>query len=165
MPLTSEKGSPMNHVDQAEMVALTNEAKNLSEAEKTMYGISYGEAFDRDMTTVEVAAEVRKTLRGLSKSRHSLLSGSKISVRSRSFAGGTAIDVEVGLPFDTTPEEGAIGRNGFPSVFNDQALAARAAAQQTLDAYNYDGSDIQTDYFNVNFYGHANIYELEGSNA
>ena len=27
--------------------------------------------------------------------------------------------------------------------------------EHMLNAYNYDGSDPQTDYFNVNFWGHA----------
>ncbi len=149
----------MNHVDQAESIALANEAVNLAEAEKPMYGIHYGEAFERDLTTKEVAAEVRKTLRGLTKSKHSSLSGSKISVRYRSFAGGTSIDVRIGFPSSIEPEEGALGTNGFPAYLNEEAKAAKQTAQAVLDSYNYDGSDSMTDYFHVNFYGHAEIHE------
>lgn len=38
-------------------------------------------------------------------------------------------------------------------VLTDEALAARLTLERIHGAYNHDGSDIMTDYFDVNYYG------------
>ena len=42
-------------------------------------------------------------------------------------------------------------------VFNDEFKAAKDKAEAIVQQYNYDDSDSMTDYFNVRFYGHAEI--------
>jgi hypothetical protein len=47
------------------------------------------------------------------------------------------------------------------AAYHDILTAEAQAAKMTLErihfAYNHDGSDIQTDYFDVNFYGHVSF--------
>lgn len=42
-------------------------------------------------------------------------------------------------------------------VLTEEARAAEMTLRRIMDAYNHDGSDIQTDYFDVNFYGHVSF--------
>ncbi len=148
------------------MVALSNEAANLSEADKPMYGIHYGQAYERDLDVVEIAKRVRSQLKTQAASKHSPLAGSKISVRISRYSMGQSIDVKVGIHgptgVDTEEDETDNRREGKPYPWlTDSARAATSTAQQILDAYNFDGSDSMTDYFHVNYYGHAEVYELE----
>ena len=158
----------MNHVDQAEMVALTNEANNLSEAGKTMYGIHYGEAYESDLDVVEIAKRIRSQLKQLSKAKHSPLYGAKVSVRIERYSMGRSIDARLGLPYrvDVTEEEQANTRMvaGQEIYLTPAASAAKKLGQEIVDAFNFDGSDSMTDYYHVNYSGFAHVYELEGSN-
>jgi hypothetical protein len=43
--------------------------------------------------------------------------------------------------------------------YTAEAVALRTAIEQIVSAYNYDGSDIQSDYFNVRFYSNVDIVE------
>lgn len=154
------------HLEEAELKALNNELANLVEADKPMYGIHHGELYDRDMTTKDCAAEIRKTLRRLSKSKHSPLSGAKVSVRYRSFSGGSAVDVRLAVPYPVRVEDEdaeAWNRQGgkpWPWL-TDRARQAKQIAENLHNAYNFDGSDIQTDYFHVNYYGSVDIREAK----
>lgn len=152
-------------VESAEMVALTNEAQNLVEAGKTMYGVHYGESYKRGMSTKEAAAEIRKTLRSLSKSKHSALSGAKVSVRYESFSGGSAVRVKLGLAYQTHENDEEAQRLAAQEGrryrwLTEKASAAQEAAEEVHNAYNFDGSDIMTDYFHVNYYGQVDVYEI-----
>jgi hypothetical protein len=155
----------VSHIDAAELRAFDNEAHNLIEREtKTMYAVHNGSAYDPTLTRKEIAAEIRKTLRKLSKSKHSQLAGADVSVRVRSYSGGGAIDVRltVDYPVRTADEdETAWNRqNGKPWPWlTDQARAAKQIGEDLHNAYNFDGSDIQTDYFHVNYYGSVDIEE------
>lgn len=154
------------HLDQAELQALNNEAANLVEQDKPMYGIHHGELYDRDMSTKECAAEIRKALRRLSKSKHSPLTSANVSVRYRSFSGGSAIDVRLTVPYPThVKDEDAEAWNRQDGKrwpwLTDRAREAKAIAETLHNAYNFDGSDIQTDYFHVNYYGSVDIREAK----
>ncbi len=80
------------------------------------------------------------------------------------FAGGRSLDVTVDeVPFPIVNEERvrrdalephAYHPNCLP-LFTDGARALLARVEQVTAAYNYDGSDIASDYFHVDFYGHA----------
>ncbi len=150
-------------LETAEDTALTNEAANLKEAEKPMYGIHYGAQYEHGMTTKEVAAEIRKALRKLSKSNHSPLSGAKVSVRYESFAGGTAVRVQLGLPFPTdNPNYDHMSADPAERAYlTPAAKAAKQIATEIHESFNYDGSDMMTDYFNVKFYGQVTVYEMK----
>jgi hypothetical protein len=135
-----------------------------------MYEISYGRKYDKNLSTTEIAKRFREDLKAAIKAG-TLPKGLKCSVRTKYFAGGSSIDVDVtALPagfrlFDTEflthhrdrPSEFYSGERRTP-----EAKALLAALEKMLQAYNYDGSDIMTDYFNVNFYGHAGLgWKLE----
>lgn len=156
----------MSNVDQAEMKAFNNEVANLIEAEKPMYSIHYGEAHDKDLSVKECAAEIRKQLRKLAKAKHSPLAGAKVSVRYKSFSGGSAIDVKLSVPYPVKVEDEQaemIARSEghrYPWL-SPAARAAKLAAEEIHGAYNFDGSDSQVDYFHVKYYGHVDIEEMK----
>lgn len=80
----------------------------------------------------------------------------KVSVRTRH---GHAIDVRLSdIPAEwgwtEEPNESYVDRR--PRKIATPALKAFARAiKDVMDAYNYNGSDITTDYFDVRFYGHV----------
>lgn len=154
------------HIDEAELQALNNELANLVEKDKPMYGIHYGSLYTQGMTTKECAAEIRKVLRRLSRSKHSPLSGADVSVRMARFAGGSSIDVTVTVPYPVRVEdddaEGWNRQDGkrWPWL-TDRARAAKQTAEELHNAYNFDGSDSQVDYFHVNYYGTVEIREAK----
>ncbi len=83
----------------------------------------------------------------------------KVSVRTQYYAGGGSINVRLSnIPADwgwtDWPDESYTDRR--PRKIATPALGAFATAiRQVMDAYNYDGSDTMTDYFDVRFYGHV----------
>ena len=154
-------------VEAAELNALTNEAKNLKAAGQGVYEYPtfYGEAYDPDLTTKEIAAKIRSILRKLAKTSHSPLAGAKVSVTSEYFSGGSAVRVKLGLPFrvNATEEErqdrARAGEMGY-AYLTPAASAAKKEAEKVHDSFNYDGSNSMIDYFHVNYYGHVDVYEL-----
>jgi hypothetical protein len=126
--------------------------------------IAYGSKYERDLDVVEIAKRVRKELKA------ELPKGTKCSVRIDRFSGGQSISLKVdAVPFPiVNPEyvcrevlephtyhQDAIGR------WTPEAVALLAQADAILSAYNFDGSDSQTDYYHVNFYGHADFGDQE----
>ena len=78
----------------------------------------------------------------------------KFSVRSQYFSGGSSIDIHIcGIP-QAWGWETREDRYGYMTEMATPALAALAREiKSIMDAYNHDGSDIQSDYFDVRFYG------------
>jgi hypothetical protein len=79
--------------------------------------------------------------------------GIKFSVTTQLYSGGGSIDITVkNIPADWGYAEeehcGHVRKVATPAL---QALAAELAAIHR--AYNYNGSDLTTDYFDVNYYG------------
>ncbi|MGH8877195.1 MAG: hypothetical protein ACRD0P_07640 [Stackebrandtia sp.] len=82
----------------------------------------------------------------------------KITVRTSHFSGGGAIDITVrNIPEEwgwTVTTDHPDYWPGFAVYETTPELEALGDALKGIHwAYNYDGSDIQTDYFDVNFYG------------
>lgn len=84
----------------------------------------------------------------------------KISVRIDRFSGGQSIDIAV----TNVPKEDGEWFTYEEDMWREMRLVPTrrlkdliGALEDALDAFNYDGSDTQTDYFNVNFYGHVTI--------
>lgn len=108
-----------------------------------------------NLPRTEIAKLMRADIKALK-----LPKGFKISVRTETFAGGGSIDIRL----TAVPE----GFNLIESI-SDDIRATRtltAAAKRLMDnlesihsAYQYDSSDIMTDYFNCRYYGHAGIDE------
>jgi hypothetical protein len=106
--------------------------------------------------TADIAKDVRADIKAAVKA--GTLPGAPVtySVQTRKFAGGSAIDVTIkGLTdaFIYDPEPNEYGnRQHTPAC---KALLAQVKAIR--DAYNYNGSDPMTDYFDVNFYGSVTV--------
>jgi len=128
-----------------------------------MSEIVYGNKYDKDLDTAEIAKRVRMDIKAAIASGD-LPKGLKASVRMDRFAGGSSIDIRVTqVPQGFTlanPERiqwdlehpYASSTKVLP-LYTAEAMALLLKLKALLDAYNYDGSDIMTDYFNVRFYG------------
>lgn len=129
-----------------------------------------GSKYNQNLSTKEIAVAIREDIKAAVKA--GTIPAAKISVRTRHFAGGSAIDIEV-----VRVPEGVIlitdeyvkhtlgpDRN---HVFHGERHTPEAkklvvTLKAISDAYNYDNSDAMTDHFDVNFYGHVQIdWELE----
>jgi DNA repair protein RadC len=126
-----------------------------------MYERSYGSKYDSKLDTAEIAKRVRSEIAEALKAGE-LPKGLKASVRTSRFAGGSAIDITVtACPFPVRNpervEHDALPwaeqcRRRVPPLHNERARALVAKLESMLRAYNHDGSDIQSDYFDVKFY-------------
>jgi hypothetical protein len=124
----------------------------------------YGELYEatRDMTNKEIAAHVRRAVKDAAKAGR-IPAGWQYSVR---YERGTAITVTVIASDEVVALRNAFeqerGRR-YTANLDDapETLRVLAAVEQELRAllgrYNYDGSDIMTDYFDVRFYGFVNV--------
>jgi hypothetical protein len=143
----------------------------------TVYERSYGYRYNEvDGGTVDIAKVIRRDVKqavaeGLLPARWSY------SVRSPH---GTSIDVEVrDCPDAWRDCDGGQGcRNVWCTARNDPAYAHAAekhvvlteeaeAARMTLErihnAYNHDGSELQTDYFDVRYYGYVSFEDASSA--
>ena len=109
---------------------------------------TYGSRYDCALSVKEIAQKVRVEMRA-----DPALRGVKVSVRYDSFSGGSAIRVSVvavpaGMKLLTASEERLrAGDNLTP-----EARALLDGITERFAAFNFDGSDSQSDYFDVNFY-------------
>jgi hypothetical protein len=118
----------------------------------------------------ELAAFVRADIKACQK-KGQLPKDMKVSVRIQSYSGGGSINVrvtEAGFKVceDSYLHNAAGGhyRNENAGYLTVQAEAVKNKLSAILAAYNYDDSEIQTDYFDVRFYGHAEYdYNLVGA--
>lgn len=157
-----------------------------------MYERSYGSKYDRDLDVADIAKLIRAEIKDLVK-RAALPADWKYSVRCRRFAGGASIDVTatspvpvylcspgyyaagptdrlVDLPIAGEWRACKIRANDQWHVSNDDArIAGVKYVHDVLQAlrwqYNHDGSEIQVDYFDVNFYGSVDIESVGGWEA
>jgi hypothetical protein len=82
----------------------------------------------------------------------------KVTVRTESYSGGRSIDVVMrNIPedwgFSMQPDH--YDRTTLRSLPTPELKAAARALKDILQAYNYDGSRPEVDYFDVNDYGHV----------
>lgn len=115
-----------------------------------MYERSYGEKYDGSLSTTEIAKLIRADIKVAVAAGE--LPGKPVtySVRSEYFSMGSSIDVEV-RNYAGPVEEQGFGRPWM----TQEAGAIKARLEAISGAYNHDGSDIQVDYFDVNYYGHV----------
>ena len=133
------------------------------------YGYKYHEA-----PAYSSAAEIAKLIRAEIKVAvaEGLLPGApvKYSVTSQSYSGGQSVDVEVqnwdGAWVVCDGGQGCrdvwcVNRNDPTyahaaqehKVLSEEAAVALVTLERIHDAYNHDGSDVMTDYFDVRYYG------------
>ncbi len=126
----------------------------------TTYGTKY--AATKDLKRVEIAKLIRADIKAAVKA--GTLPKAKYSVTCEAFSGGGSIDIRVSeavgirvynadrLLFEHDEPHGSAIHHMFYS-------AEMTAVIEALDAihasYNFNGSDIQSDYFHGRFYGDA----------
>lgn len=123
-----------------------------------------GARYDRALSTKEIAARIRAEVKAAIK-RGAIPREVKVSVRFRSFAGGSAIDIRVtrvppGFAILNAEHVRAAladphnweATRGLPRYAPD-AVALLAQLTAMARAYHRDNSDSAVDYFDVNFYG------------
>lgn len=127
----------------------------------------YGSRYDEKLSTTEIARRFREDVKE-AKRRGELPKGLKLGVRTKSYSGGSSIRVEIkeapGIrilnPEHLERELRGEPTHGIPWI-HDEAKRLVDRLDGMLRAYNYDGSDSMTDYFDVNFYGSVDFdYDL-----
>lgn len=124
-----------------------------------MYERTYGKNYDANLDIKEIAKRVRKEIRRRVKVGE--LPELKASVRIERYSGGQSMRVEVKeTSFDIHTEE--YHRSEYENrpwfrpwseAFTPTAAKVHKDLKALVDSYNHDGSDVMTDYFDVNFYG------------
>lgn len=107
---------------------------------------------------------VRKDIQSAIKSGN--LPEMKVSVKIKRFSGGSSIDAKIkdaSFPIANAEyyERIALGEENTHAhmqncnPLSDEARIAMKQIEQIINEYNFDGSDMMSDYFNVNFYSHV----------
>lgn len=126
----------------------------------TEYGSKY--AATKHLSKTEIAKLIRSDIKAAVKAGK--LPVAKYYVNTHYFAGGSSIDVRFAhvkedgfvllnperVRFDLDTDSREFTRLNIYSV---RAEAIMSELKAISDAYNFDGSDTQTDYFHVRFYG------------
>lgn len=122
----------------------------------------------RSLSLAEISARIRADIKEAQKAGR-IDARAKISVRTRTYTGGGAIDVRVtALPpgFRVLSDKYASWRKQFGDANppmswdecqSDESRALVKALQEIHGAYNRDNSDSMVDYFDTRYYGDAAI--------
>lgn len=120
-------------------------------------------------SATEIAKDIRRDIKQAIK-LHELPADLKVSVRSRYFAGGQSIDVtwsagtvthELVCTHHRTPYQHCLGSSDDHlqhALHLDLSAHGRTVERKLnliMSRYNWDRSDVMTDYFDVLFYGRA----------
>lgn len=129
-----------------------------------MYEITQGSKYQatRDLDIAEIAKLVRKDLKA-AQAAGELPADAALSVTIDRYSGGQSLGVVVsGMPDTWTYNQPGLEPDYAEYVpahggMTDEATAVLRKIEGLVFAYNYDGSDIQSDYFNVRFYSSVKI--------
>ena len=128
--------------------------------------IKYGDRYlvVKNKSTTAIAKHIRADIKE-SIREGALPNGLKVSVRTKYFSGGSSIDVSVTacrVRFLNEVPDPATDSYRNRERYTVAGKSILRVLGGIVGAYNYDGSDPMTDYFNVNFYAHVNFdWELE----
>jgi len=114
---------------------------------------SVGEKWDRDvdkLSTTEIAKLVRQDVSKVFNTKD----GWKISITSEYFAGGSSINLRVKKSPKVLMEYNE--DLGYKTL-NEEGRRIQKELEKLVNAYNFDGSDTQTDYFHTNYYSNVSI--------
>lgn len=123
-------------------------------------GRTYGKSYDKTTTAKEIAALVRGQIKAEVKAGR--LPDAKYSVRYSAYSGGRSIDVSIEptanlADWVSAKWADATARNPHRHIdlpmYSPFAVATIRTIEAMLGAHNHDGSDSQTDYYDVKFYG------------
>lgn len=118
----------------------------------------------RDLDIADIAKLVRKDLRDAQKGGL-FPAEMTFTVRIDRYSGGQSLNVTLaGMPDTWTYVSPGLEPNYAEYVpanggYTDEARAALELAEKIRNMYNFDRSDVQTDYFNVRFYGSTKIQD------
>jgi hypothetical protein len=140
-----------------------------------MYERSYGKRYDelggKYVTAAEIAKLMRRDIKELI-GKGELPGGMRnYSVRVHNYSGGRSIRIEAkdldGLsgpcPGYRTSDLGgqlvcwACEGGRKHDALNEEGARVKKLLQEVWSAYNHDGSDVMTDYFDVNYYGGVEV--------
>lgn len=127
----------------------------------TNYGEKY--AATKDLTRVEIAKLIRADIKAAVAVGS--LPKAKYSVTCERFSGGGSIDITVAKVegISVHNAERLLFEHDHPHAycrldrFSVEMAGAIAKLERIHADYNYDGSDIQSDYFNVRYYGRVTV--------
>ena len=133
---------------------------------------TYGSQYDRNRTVTEDAASIRSQLKAAQKDG-TVPADWKVSVRKRKSTYSWAIDVTLVSPrpiYAADPHSREWVRHAETGEYviawadrlTAEAQAASRLARELLDAHNHDGSDSQTDFYDVKFYSDVNVTTVPG---
>ena len=133
-----------------------------------MYERSYGAKYNKELNTTQIAKAFREDVKAAKKSGE-LPKNLKLSVTTDYYSMGSSISVKVkewGGDIYTTAfllaEKNDPHRYFEGERWTGQAKALLKQLKGMLDAYNHDGSDMMTDYYDVKFSGSVDFdWELE----
>lgn len=110
----------------------------------------------------EYSAQIRADIKAAVKA--GVLPKAKYRVTCQNFSGGCSVDVEVqdlpGAWVEPGSETAAPTHRFLPKgqkVLSVEAARVKTEVEKIHGAYNYDGSDAMTDYYDVNYYGTVQI--------
>jgi len=138
-----------------------------------MYERSYGYLYDKGRRVQDDAANIRRHIKTMTKAG-ALPADWKYSVRYQSFAGGCAIEVRGESPRSIYAADPRAFREhvrhaetgewvfGWQDRLTLEAQTVLKALHELHDAHNHDGSDVQSDYFDVKFYGTPSVTVADG---
>lgn len=123
----------------------------------------YGEKYDRELRGAQISAAIRRDIKEAVSAGE--LPDAKYSVKLQTFSGGKSISIRVSdLPFplfDRRFLQHELETKGHVFYGGERYSVERRELLEKLErignAYNFDRSDIQTDYFHVNYYLHVAI--------
>ena len=123
-----------------------------------MYERSYGPKYEAGMDIKDIAKLVRKEIKAA-------IPGFKFSVSIKRFSGGRSldaylVDVPDGFSFwEANPDyfPGGFGWNASKIRYSEALREINEKVKEIIAAYNYDGSEIMVDYFDVNFYSSVGV--------
>jgi len=127
----------------------------------------YGSKYDRSIDIVEIAKRVRADVKtAVDEGR--LPAPFAVGVRVQKYSGGRSLHVTIkDMPGDIFSSDFIAwyvanphaSFHDAPARYVPEARAVLDCIKEIVGAYNHDGSDISTDYFNVNFYEHISFDE------
>jgi hypothetical protein len=123
-----------------------------------------GSKFEQSRDIKDIAKDVRKDIKAAVKS--GALRDGKFSVKIRRYSMGQSLDVrvkEVPGMVVVNPERVRRGADGQPDteyLHTAEAMEVLSTLTGIVNQYHRDGSDIQSDYFDVNFY-HSEKFDWE----
>jgi len=131
-----------------------------------MYETTYGTKYEatKNLSRVQIAALIRADIKAgvkagtLPKGKYSVTcsrgTGIDISVANIEEAGFVLHNPERLRWEAENPHQGMwAAPANVRARYSERAEAVKAALEMIWHSYNYDGSDIQSDYFNVRYYG------------